>query len=144
MEVQTKELLMLNEDQAANEQDTLATGPATHVIFTLLPLKTRSLNVHGKNWQARHRVTKQLRGDTLLLMKQHRRPTLPCTVHMCRLAPSDGLDEHDNLPGSLKPIVDGVADWLGLQSDRDPRVTWAFPAQRRGPYGVEVIVESDL
>lgn len=117
---------------------------AAYVMCMTLPLQTHSLNKHGKNWQARHRVTKQLRGDTLLLLRQRKPPTLPCTIRMCRIAPSSGLDEHDNLPGSLKPIADGICDWLGVKSDRDKRITWALPSQKRGEYGVEVIVEADL
>lgn len=118
---------------------------ATHVISVLAPLQTHSLNKHQKNWQARHRVTKALREGAHWAMKAHKRPALPCTVRLCRIAPSTGLDEHDNLPGSLKPVADGICDWLGVKSDRDPRITWALPTQRRGAeYGVEIVVESDL
>lgn len=136
---------MKNEEQSKELEQQPASTTATYVMCMLLPLQTHSLNVHGKNWQARHRVTKKLRGDTLLLLRQRKPPMTPtCTIRMCRIAPSTGLDEHDNLPGSLKPIADGICDWLGVQSDRDPRITWAKPTQRRGEYGVEVVVEADL
>lgn len=65
-------------------------------------------------------------------------------VTMTRVAPSTGLDPHDGLRAALKGPVDGVADWLGLKSDRDPRVEWRY-AQRRGrraEYAVEIIVET--
>lgn len=63
------------------------------------------------------------------------------TVVVTRSAPSGGLDEHDALPASCKQVVDSIADVLGLASDRDPRVTWRYAAER-GPWGVIVeIVE---
>ena len=72
----------------------------------------------------------------------HPRP--PWAVHVTRIAPSKGLDEHDNLPSALKNVIDGVADALGLKNDRDPRVTWII-GQRQGPrgfYAVDIIIES--
>lgn len=70
-------------------------------------------------------------------------PRWPLTVHVVRVAPSDGLDPHDGLGAALKGIIDGIADGLGLTNDRDPRITWRLD-QRRGPrgvYAVEVAVE---
>ena len=66
------------------------------------------------------------------------RELLPCAVHVCRVAPSSGLDPHDSLPASLKSIVDGIADALGLASDRDARVRWVY-AQRRGVPGEHAV-----
>jgi hypothetical protein len=67
---------------------------------------------------------------------------LPCRVHLRRVAPSSGLDPHDGLPCALKAVVDGVADALGLASDRDPRVTWTYDQRRgvAGEYAVELEV----
>lgn len=67
-------------------------------------------------------------------------PRFPVVVTVCRIAPSNGLDPHDGLGASLKGTIDGIADGLGLKSDRDPRVTWALE-QRRGPWGIEVRIE---
>lgn len=61
----------------------------------------------------------------------------PVVVEVVRVAPSEGLDEWDGLGASLKGVIDGVAEGLGLPGDRDPRVRW-MPSQRRGPWGVEV------
>jgi hypothetical protein len=69
---------------------------------------------------------------------------LPCTVTLTRIAFSNGLDEHDNLRSALKKIVDGIADALGLASDRTPLVQWEY-AQRRGkPKETAVLVEVRL
>jgi hypothetical protein len=68
------------------------------------------------------------------------RPTGPCAVELLhavvvtleRLAPRAYDD--DGTVNSLKHIRDGVAECLGLRSDRDKRVTWRYghdkPLQR--------------
>jgi hypothetical protein len=63
---------------------------------------------------------------------------LPCTVTLCRVAPSQGLDEHDGLRHALKHVVDGIAAALGLASDRDERITWEYD-QRRGSAGEHAV-----
>lgn len=50
-------------------------------------------------------------------------------ARLVRVAPRE-LDS-DNLAAALKAVRDGVADALGLASDRDPRVVW-LPDQERG------------
>lgn len=78
-------------------------------------------------WQAR-KVPPKLDAGLLITLK--------------RIAPSK-LDAHDNLRTAMKPIVDGIADALGLPNDRDPRVTWAYDQGPRGvrEYAVEITVE---
>jgi len=61
------------------------------------------------------------------------------TIVVTRVAPSAGLDPHDGLPVAAKSVVDGIADALGLASDRDERVSWRYAAER-GPWGVVVEV----
>jgi len=52
-------------------------------------------------------------------------------VRVVRIAPRS-LDTHDNLGTALKPIVDGVADALGLVDDSDERVRFIPDAERGG------------
>lgn len=86
------------------------------------------------------RTRKKQRGLAALAVggALHGRVVLPCTVLVCRVAPSSGLDPHDSLPASLKSIVDGIADALGLASDRDARVRWTYD-QRRGVPGEHAV-----
>lgn len=63
-----------------------------------------------------------------------------CRVTMTRIAPSKGLDEHDNLRSALKHACDSVADWLGL-NDNDPRIDWKYGQRRGRPGEYAVIVE---
>lgn len=62
----------------------------------------------------------------------------PLVVKLTRIAPRQ-LDQHDGLGAALKPIIDGVADYLGVK-DNDPRITWKLE-QRKGrvrEYAVEI------
>lgn len=58
-------------------------------------------------------------------------------ITLTRLAPRE-LDGHDNLRTALKPTVDGIADALGLKSDRDPRVEWLYAQAKSKSYGVAI------
>ena len=92
---------------------------------------------------ARSRRVKAARQGVHWALKAIQKPAFPCTVLMTRIAPSvNGLDAHDNLPGSLKPSVDGVADWLGIRDD-DKRVTWQYAQERGADYGVRITVMAD-
>lgn len=64
-------------------------------------------------------------------------------ITLCRVAPSEGLDPDENLPGALKAIKDGVADGLGLSNDRDPRIRWKYDQRRgrKGEYAVEIDIQ---
>lgn len=114
------------------------------IAFTIAPLRTPNpANAsRGSSRFARARAVKVQR----MAARAHARralagrDALPCAVLVRRVAPSSGLDPHDGLPGAMKAIVDGIADALGLASDRDPRVVWRYD-QRRGPWAVEVEIE---
>jgi hypothetical protein len=114
--------------------------PAYTSVF-LVPLEARSLNKKDNHYMSRARRVKAIR-EAVGFIAPKKRPTLPCIVTLCRIANSEGLDEHDNLPGSLKPFVDGVATWLGID-DRDPRVTWLYDQERGPSFGVRITVEAE-
>lgn len=62
-------------------------------------------------------------------------------ITLTRVAPCE-LDD-DNLRGACKALRDGVADALGLASDRDKRVTWLYEQAKDEPrtYGARVKIE---
>ncbi len=64
-------------------------------------------------------------------------------VHLAvRLAPGHLFDGHDNLRSSLKPLVDAIAETLGV-ADADSRVEWEYSqAESRGEPGVIVTLET--
>lgn len=67
---------------------------------------------------------------------------LPCVVTCTRASSGKGLDSHDALPASMKSIVDGIADALGI-NDGGPSVEWRFRQKTapRGVAGVLVTIE---
>ena len=113
-----------------------------YVASVLVPVEARSLNKKDNHYMSRARRVKAARQAVHWALKAIKKPTLPCVVMLCRIANSEGLDAHDNLPGSLKPMVDGIADWLGID-DRDDRVEWRYSQERGAAYGVRVTVMAD-
>lgn len=67
-------------------------------------------------------------------------PPLPVAVVLTRLG-GRKLDAHDNLPRSLKAVVDAVAEWLGVD-DADPRVRWVIRQRPGWAAGVEIDVRT--
>lgn len=122
--------------------DTL-NAPA-YVASVVVGIKAVSPNkVVKENNFARTRRVKAARQGVHWALKQIAKPMFPVTVTMTRIAPSvNGLDKHDNLPGSLKPFVDGVADWLGIRDD-DKRVEWKYTQENGADYQVRVTVQAD-
>ena len=92
------------------------------------------------NWWEHSKRAKHQRGTVLVVLGASvgRRaiPSGPLDVTLARIAPSAGLDD-DNLRPALKAVRDGVADFLGLSSDRDPRVAWHY-LQERGAWAVRI------
>ena len=114
------------------------------MIFVLsLPLKLPNpLNGSHGHWACRAKNRKRVRAVVLLAVRPRVQGiALPVTVTITRIASSNGLDPHDGLPASCKPVVDAIAEALGVD-DRSPLVTWAY-AQRRGKgYSVEIQIRT--
>jgi hypothetical protein len=114
-----------------------------------LPLMTVSESNDRSNRFERAERTRKLRhGAQMALMVPLRRAgldpaTTPLVVLMTRL--SRGELDDDNLRGALKAVRDGIADALGLKSDRDPRVEWRYAqakATKAMPHGVRIEVRA--
>lgn len=61
-------------------------------------------------------------------------------VHLTRISPGkEPLDEHDNLPGSLKHVVDGICDRLAIDDGNRFRIRFEY-SQERGDWGVRFSV----
>jgi len=114
----------------------------TDKFSVLIPVEARSLNKRAAHPMAHARHVTKVREATAWMLAGKPKPALPCVVTVCRIANSTGLDEHDNLPGSLKACIDQVAHWLGLKDDRDPRVTWVYAQERGKAFAVRVTVEA--
>lgn len=64
-----------------------------------------------RSWQARHRITKQVRRDACLLARANRIPALDrCCVQLLYAPPDRRRRDDDNLTATLKPLCDGLVD----------------------------------
>lgn len=121
---------------------------AQYAVSVEVPIHALSPNKQaGENRFAKSRRVKAQRQALHWALKGKPKPAFPVVVTMVRIAPAGaagftGLDKHDNLPGSLKPAVDGVADWLGIRDD-DKRVEWRYEQMQGPEYAVRAIVSGD-
>jgi hypothetical protein len=112
------------------------------------PMRTVSLNRRPAHWAAASRRAKKERRQTYFEMRSafSGQMTLeeimgPILIRLIRTGPSSGLDSHDNLRGSFKAVVDGIADWLGIKDD-DPRLHFEYAQGRANRWRVIIEVES--
>lgn len=105
-------------------------------MIAVVPIRTGTGMNAREHHMARSRRVKSERLQTAYVLLSHRRPSLPCTVLLTRIAPSNGLDD-DNLAGALKGVRDQIAEWLGVDDRHRDRVAYRY-AQERGPWGVRI------
>lgn len=134
-----------------------AAGAARHQLGLLpvhvrIDVKTTSPNPKGRSWSkaaqhaeaARNKKEHAIARDTIALKTQNAIMRYPARIRLVRVAPSDGLDAHDNLRAALKFVVDGITEALDFKNDRDPNLLWEYD-QRRGrrrEYAIEVTIIS--
>lgn len=100
-------------------------------------LKTTSGQNARELWPVRCRRVKKEREAVAWMLTTCARPTVPCSVLLTRLAPSNGLDD-DNLTGSLKSVRDEVAKWLGVDDRDRMTVRYRYAQQRSKTWGVRI------
>jgi len=112
-------------------------------IIIEIPLKTVSEFNSSEHWRLkakRHRMQKFFVREALKPYLS--KITLPCVIKCIRIG-SRFLDEHDNLRGAFKFIIDQAADCLipGKQSgqaDNDIRIKWEYGQEKSKKYGVRI------
>lgn len=109
----------------------------------LLSVKTinESNNSHG-HWSAKAARRASQRTAVWASMSGKPLPELPITVTLTRISAGE-LDAHDNLRGSLKAVVDQIAEQYGI-ADKDKRIDWQYAQEKakRGTHAVRVRIES--
>ena len=111
-----------------------------------LPLKLVSrCNARG-HWRGQHQRDKNARGLARMMTNRaltdarfawNLQNSLRITI--TRIGKNTRPVDSDNLPACAKAIRDGIADELECD-DGDKRLEWVYQ-QRRGEYGVEVVIE---
>lgn len=106
-------------------------------------------NSSQSHWQrgARNKVQKQ--NVKAYFLKERPQIELPCIIRLTRIAPRK-LDEHDNLPYSMKWIVDSLADCIfpgqrAGRADDSKEIKWVYSQEKGNPkeYGLKVEIMVD-
>lgn len=102
----------------------------------------------SEHWSDKHRRHRLQKGTVALLLRPHRnRLVMPCKIILTRYAP-DHLDRFDNLPMSLKWILDSVCevitnDYRPGRADANEGIADVKYAQVQSQeYGVKVRIEN--
>lgn len=121
-------------------------------VYVRIDVKTTSPNPKGRSWSkaaqhaeaARNKKEHAIARDTIALKTQNAIMRYPARIRLVRVAPSAGLDAHDNLRAALKFVVDGITEALDFENDRDPNLLWEYDQRRgrRGEYAIEVTITS--
>lgn len=114
------------------------------MITVTVPVLTVSPNrTSGEHWSKRCKRSKGQRSVSYLCLMRTEpiAPKLPVVVTLTRLS-AGTLDGHDNLRQALKPVADGIADYL-QENDADPHIEWRYAQERckRGVYGVRIEID---
>lgn len=97
----------------------------------------------NEHWTDKHRRTKLQKGTIFMVLRPHRDSfKLPCVVTLTRYAPRK-LDKRDNLPMSLKYIVDAICavitdDYCPGRADSSEEIDVIYNQVTCKDYGVLV------
>jgi hypothetical protein len=113
-----------------------------NTIEVEFPCETKNPMNNRQHWTKVARTSSQARMAAWAALKETGRsvPPLPIVVLMMRIGAGTS-DKSCGLNGALKPIRDGVADWLGLP-DNHPLIYWQYRQEkcRRGVKRVRIKV----
>lgn len=99
-------------------------------------------NARDNRWKLTDRkrlqksVTEKCLGPRSRVLPAH---PAPLVVTITRIG--KGKMDSDNLDGSAKYVRDTIAKWLGRDDSEEGCVEWRV-VQRKGPYGVEIRIET--
>lgn len=109
-----------------------------------MPFKLDSrANFRGHTRSHKHvKTIREQRNTTrMALDSQAERIALPVKLTLVRVAPRQ-LDAHENLPMCFKSIVDGIADWLGVDDRKG--IACKYDQEKHSTphtYGCRIIIE---
>jgi hypothetical protein len=116
------------------------------LVVPILTVSEANSREHWHKQAARHQKQKQLIKVYMLPVRS--KLTLPCRVHITRLAPRK-LDKRDNLPMSLKYVVDSLCeemtgDYTPGRADSDDRIDVIYSQETSKEYGIRIKFECAL
>lgn len=110
-------------------------------MTVVIPVATISETNEHAHWSKRHKRAKAQRQTAALVLRSKLGPP-PANVSrvkVTRIHPSRRRirDVHENYPPAMKAVVDGIADWAGVD---DSKIAWEYGEQEVGDWGVRVEV----
>lgn len=121
-------------------------GKTDHSLWMTLPIRTVSEANNFDHWTIKAKRHKMQKGWIVMALAANKKHvTLPCKITITRVA-SRMLDQHDNLPMSLKFCIDALCEELtGIkqagQADNDERIKIEFKQEKSSTHGVKVLIE---
>lgn len=108
-----------------------------------LQIKTVSEANCSQHWrlkQKRHKAQQKM--ITIKFLQERPKFTFPIHIKLTRISRLS-LDAHDNLPCSMKYIVDAIAahltqDFRSGQADSDKRITWEYAQEKGAPQAIKI------
>ena len=110
-----------------------------------IPIKTVSEANCTEHWKKKHKRHASQKSAVFLSLAKHRtKMKLPCALHLVRYAPMT-LDKFENLPCSLKYIVDAACavitgDYRPGRADSSDQITISCDQVKYRDYGVKIII----
>lgn len=108
-------------------------------LYVSLPIRTVNTSNVREHWATRAKRAKSHRSSACMAVRvlavargmwAHLAGGGRLQVRLTRVGPRE-LDDDGNVT-SLKAVKDGVADALGLKSDKDPRIDWIYNQYKGG------------
>lgn len=112
-------------------------------VEVYLPVRTISEANPTEHWRVRHNRHKLQKSMLALILRPHcNKLKLPCHIKFTRFAPRK-LDRYDNLPMSMKYILDSCCAWITGdhrpgRADDNEKITVSYEQVSSPTYGVKI------
>ncbi len=102
------------------------------VCLAVWPIRILSSSNEREHWRPKAKRAARERGDACMFARATLRTpqAWPIVVTLTRIGSTFIRDEHENLPVGCKSVVDGIADFFGIDDGDKTKVRWVY-AQRK-------------
>ena len=108
-----------------------------------LPIRTVSELNSTEHWTKKHKRHRiQQKTIAIVLNPIRKKISLPCHIHLTRFAPRK-LDKHDNLPASMKYILDAccsiiTGNFIAGRADDNEKISISYDQIHSSQYAVKI------
>lgn len=133
--------IAMDHENATKSLESAKNGVPQKSLVLTLPIRTVSEANNFEHWTKKHQRHKAQKQAVALALTSHRdKIKLPCHIKLTRAAPRK-LDRWDNLPISMKYILDACCaiitnDHRPGRADDDERITVSYDQQTNSDYSV--------